>query len=160
MNPDQVDRILLQLMQDEFPLEGDPWGALARRLSVSSDEILFRVRRLQDSGILRRICPILESGKAGIGASTLVALQVPPDRVERVALIINGFPEVSHNYLRDHRYNIWFTLGSRDRKELEQTIQEIRDRCGTDCRSMIELPVKRRFKIDVRFPVSRKEEPA
>jgi len=154
MNPDRVDRLLLQLLQDEFPLEADdPWGVLGGKLSISGEEVLHRVNRLRASGILRGICPILESGKAGIGASTLVALHLPAGRVEEVAMIINDFPQVSHNYLRDHRYNLWFTLGARDREELEQLLQEIRDRCGLNGMNMIELPVKRRFKIDVRFPV-------
>ncbi len=153
MNPDRVDRLLLQLLQDEFPLEADPWAVLGGKLSISGEEVLHRVNRLQSSGILRGICPILESGKAGIGASTLVALRLPAGRVEEVAMIINAFPQVSHNYLRDHRYNLWFTLAARDREKLEQLLREIRDRCGLNGGDMIELPVKRRFKIDVRFPV-------
>jgi DNA-binding Lrp family transcriptional regulator len=157
MIPGSVDRLLLQLLQDEFPVEADPWGVLGRKLDISGEEVLHRVRRLQESGILRGICPILESGKAGIGASTLVALQLPPERVESVARIINGFPQVSHNYLRDHRYNLWFTLGARNREELDRLLGEIRERCGLNGRDMIELPVKRRFKIDVRFPVIRRE---
>lgn len=153
MTLDPADRLLLQLLQDEFPLEADPWEVLGRRLELGGEEVLDRVHRLQASGILRGICPILESGRAGIGASTLVALRVSPERVEEIARTINGFPQVSHNYLRDNRYNLWFTLGAADREELESVLHEIRERCGLQDADLIELPVKRRFKIDVRFPV-------
>jgi DNA-binding Lrp family transcriptional regulator len=157
MNPDPVDRRLLQLLQDEFPLETDPWGALGEKLGITGREVLQRVRSLEASGVLRGICPVLESRKAGIGASTLVALHVPPGMVDKIARIISGYPQVSHNYLRDHRYNLWFTLGARDREELEQVLRGIRERCGLNGSDFIELPAKRRFKIDVRFPVHQEE---
>jgi DNA-binding Lrp family transcriptional regulator len=153
MTLDPADLFLLQLLQDEFPLDPDPWEVLGRRLTLGAEEVLDRVRRLQVSGILRGICPILESGRAGIGASTLVALRVNPERVEEVARTVNGFPQVSHNYLRDNRYNLWFTLGAADREELESVLNEIRERCGLQDGDLLDLPVKRRFKIDVRFPV-------
>jgi DNA-binding Lrp family transcriptional regulator len=158
MNLDPLDRLLLQLLQDRFPLEADPWDVLGQHISLPSDDVLDRVRRLQSSGILRGICPILESGKAGIGASTLVALKVESGKIDRIARIINGFPEVSHNYLRNNPYNIWFTIGARDREELGRILGEIRERCGLNGCDMIELPVKRRFKIDVRFPVISEDE--
>jgi DNA-binding Lrp family transcriptional regulator len=158
MNPDPVDRLLLQLLQDDFPLEADAWGALGQQVSIGGEEVLNRVRSLQASGILRGICPILESGKTGIGASTLVALRLPPDKVEEMARFINSFPQVSHNYLRNHQFNLWFTVGARDREELEQLLQVIRDRCCPNSSDMIELPVKRRFKIDVRFPLIQQKE--
>jgi DNA-binding Lrp family transcriptional regulator len=153
MTLDPADQLLLQLLQDEFPLESDPWEFLGQRLTLGGEEVLDRVRRLQASGILRGICPILESGRAGIGASTLVALRVSPERVEEVARTINSFSQVSHNYLRDNRFNIWFTLGAADREELETILHEIRERCRLQDGDLIELPVKQRFKIDVRFPV-------
>ncbi len=155
MKTDSIDRALLQLMQDDFPLVPDPWKELGARLGVSDDEVLHRVQALRASGVLRGICPILESEKAGIGASTLVAMQVPSGRIEETARFINGFPQVSHNYLRNNRYNLWFTLGARDGAELQLVLGEIREHCGQNSSHMIELPVKRRFKIDVRFPVIR-----
>jgi DNA-binding Lrp family transcriptional regulator len=153
LNPDPLDSSVLRLLQDEFPLVPDPWKALGKELGLSGSEVLQRVRSLRSSGILKGVCPILESGKAGIGASTLVALKVPAMKVEEIALIINTFPQVSHNYQRDNRYNLWFTLGAADRLELESLLLTIRKRCGLKGSDMIELPVKRRFKIDVRFPV-------
>jgi DNA-binding Lrp family transcriptional regulator len=153
MNPDDTDRALLQLLQDEFPLVSDPWKNLGARLGISDNEVLHRVQALRASGVLRGICPILESEKAGIGASTLVAMQVPSGRIDEIAEIISAYPQVSHNYLREHRYNLWFTLGARDREELDLILGEIRTLCGLDGSDMIELPARRRFKIDVRFPV-------
>jgi siroheme decarboxylase len=153
MTPDFVDRLLLQFLQDEFPLEPDPWQVLGQKLNLSGEEVLRRVRNLRSCGILRGICPILESGKVGIGASTLVALRIPDGRVEEIAQTINGYPQVSHNYLRDHEYNLWFTLGARDRVELELILHQIKDRCRINGRDVLDLPIKRRFKIDVRFPM-------
>ncbi len=157
MIPDPVDRRLLQLLQDEFPLEPDPWGVLARRLEMNADELLHRVRGLRDTGVLRGISPVLDSARAGIGASTLVAVHVSRDRVDEIAELISGYPQVSHNYLRDHHYNLWFTLGARDEGELRQLLREIRERSGLNGTDMLELPVKRRFKIDVRFPVHKED---
>jgi DNA-binding Lrp family transcriptional regulator len=153
LNPDRLDRSLLQLLQDDFPLVPDPWENLGKELGISGSEVLERVRYLRSSGILKGICPILESRKAGIGASTLIALKIPPEKISRMAVVINEFSQVSHNYQRDNIYNLWFTVGAADREELESVLRTIRARCGLNDTDMIELPAKRRFKIDVRFPV-------
>jgi DNA-binding Lrp family transcriptional regulator len=155
MIQEPVDLRLLQLLQDEFPLETKPWDALGRRLDMSGEEVRRRVNRLLESGVLRAVCPVLESAKTGIGASTLVALHVAPEKVEEVAQGISAFAQVSHNYLREHQFNIWFTLAAKNREELECILFAIRQRWNLDGENMIELPVKRRFKIDVRFPIDR-----
>ena len=114
---------------------------------------MSRVGRLGEAGVLKSIGPVLEARRVGIGASTLVAMQVPPGRIEDISRIINSYGQVSHNYLRDNRFNVWFTLAAGDRNELSELLGEIRDRCGPEGAGLLDLPGRRRFKIDVRFPI-------
>lgn len=152
MTLDRLDRELLALLQDDFPLERDPWSALGGRLGLSGAEVLERCRRLADDGVIRMIEPVVEARQIGLAASTLVAMRVPPDAIEEVAAIVNAYDEVSHNYRREHDFTLWFTLAAPDRSRLEAVVAEIARRSGIGPPDLIELPTVRRFKIDVRFP--------
>ena len=149
----KVDAGLIRLLQDRFPLDLDPWGTIGAQLGMSPEEVLERVIGLKEDRVLRSVGPVLDSARIGVGASTLVAMQVSGERVEEVAGIVSSFGEVSHNYLRDNRFNLWFTLAARDRGELLGLLGEIRRRCNLNGAEVLELPARRRFKIDVRFPV-------
>jgi DNA-binding Lrp family transcriptional regulator len=109
------------------------------------------MQRLQDTGILRGVSPVLESRHLGITAATLVALRVPDSRIHEVARIINGYPEVSHNYRRDHAYSIWFTLAAASGDRMGEVLNEILERTGIPETDMLDLPTRQRYKIDVRF---------
>ena len=152
MTLDRLDRALLALLQDDFPLERDPWCAAGRRLGLSGAEVLERCRRLQKDGVIRMIGAVLEARQVGLAASTLVAMRVPPDAIEEVAALVNSYDEVSHNYRREHDFTLWFTLTAPDRIRLETVVAEISRRSGIGPPDLIELPTVRRFKIDVRFP--------
>ncbi len=151
MSLDPVDRRLLEALQDDFPLERDPWTALGRRLGLGGPEVLDRCRRLAADGVLRMIGPVIEARQVGLSASTLVAMRVPPERLEATAALVNTYRGVSHNYRRDHNYALWFTLAAPDRAQLEAIVAEIGARTGIVPPDLIELPTVRRFKIDVRF---------
>jgi DNA-binding Lrp family transcriptional regulator len=149
---DSVDRELLRLLQDDFPLERDPWSALGGRLGLPGRAVLDRCRRLADDGVLRMVGPVVDAGSVGLAASTLVAMRVPAGAIGKVAAIVNAYHEVSHNYRRDHDFALWFTLTAPDRARIDAIIAEIGDRTGIGPPDLIELPTVRRFKIDVRFP--------
>jgi DNA-binding Lrp family transcriptional regulator len=151
---DTLDRQLLEVLQDDFPLAPRPWREIGDRIGIPEGEVLRRVRRLTGEGIMLTVSPVLESARIGLAASTLVGMRVPPDRVDRFASIINREPGVSHNYLRDHDYNLWFTLAAPDGADLRRTVEEIAARTGVSPADLLDLPAVRRFKIGVRFRFS------
>ncbi len=145
---DDTDRQLINLIQLDFPLDSRPFHTLGCQIGISEAEVIDHLKRLTDIGVIRRIGPILNTKGLG-GASTLVAMQVPEDAIDGVASRINGFDEVSHNYLRPGAYNIWFTVSARSKKRLHEMISEIKA-LGYP---FLELPVTRLFKIGVKFEV-------
>jgi DNA-binding Lrp family transcriptional regulator len=148
---DRMDRRILQLVQDEFPLLPRVWEAVGTRLGIPAQEALLRVRRLQETGFIRCIAPVLESARVTKRASTLVGVRVPDERLHDVAAIISAYPEVSHNYERRHEFNLWFTLFAPDRAALNATLLEIQKKSGLVADAFLDLPVRRKFKIDVRY---------
>jgi siroheme decarboxylase len=149
----RTDLAVLDALQDELPLVPRPWAAVAERLGITESELLERVRRLQEAGILRNVSPVLESRRFGLSAATLVALRVPEERVAEVAAIVSSYPEVSHNYRRDHPYAIWFTLAARTEERLSEVLSEILARAGIPEEDALDLPTVQPYKIDVRFSV-------
>ena len=106
---DETDKRLLDLMQGRFPLHPRPYEAVAREAGVTEAEVLARVRRLLDERIIRQVTPIYDTRAFGYG-SMLVAAKVDPEHPWRAAKIVNSHPGVSHNYLRNHDFNMWFTI--------------------------------------------------
>jgi DNA-binding Lrp family transcriptional regulator len=149
--PDAVELKLLDLLQDEFPLNSSPWETIGEKIGLSGREVLARVQDLHSRGIIRRISPILETGRIGLLASTLVAMQVPGPDIPRVVAIINEYPQVSHNYEREHDYNVWFTLSTRDQDECTRLVREIIAKTGIPPERVLNLVTLERYKIDVRF---------
>lgn len=148
---DEIDKQLLQLTQDEFSIMKRPWKELGNRLKITEEEVLLRLKRLCNKGVIRKIGPILNTRKLGLSASTLIAMKVPEEKIEQVASIINEYESVSHNYQREHEYNLWFTIRTSDEKKLRRTIEEIKRRTEIPDANILDLPTLRMFKIDVRF---------
>jgi DNA-binding Lrp family transcriptional regulator len=145
---DKLDRELLNLTQREFPITSRPFLAISEDLGISEDDVLDRVRQLLASGIIKRIGPSFDAQSIG-HVSTLVAANVPSERLVEIAGIISSFPEVTHNYQRDMMYNLWFTLVARDSVVLEHTIDSIKEQTGIE--NLYLLPAERVFKIQVNF---------
>ena len=148
---DNIDKKLLDIVQGKFPLVAEPYGEIASLLEISEDEVLSRLERLKNDGIIRRIGAIFESKKLGY-SSTLCAIKAPDERVDEVAGIISEYIGVTHNYLREHHYNIWFTITARSQQELQRIMAEIREKSGIQ--DLIDLPTIRMFKIRVHFSMS------
>jgi DNA-binding Lrp family transcriptional regulator len=148
---DEIDKKLLQLTQDEFPITKRPWATLGSKLKITEEEVILRLKKLHREGIIRKIGPILDAGKLGLRASTLIAMKIPEDKIEKIANIVNEYKSVSHNYLREHEYNLWFTVTTSNKEELRRTIEEIKRRTGISETDVLDLPANRSFKIDVRF---------
>ncbi|MBW1992440.1 MAG: AsnC family transcriptional regulator, partial [Deltaproteobacteria bacterium] len=106
---DPLDRAILNEIQSHFPIVSRPYEEVGRRVGASEAEVLRRVQRLYDAGVIRRIGANFTSRKLGY-TSTLCAAEVPAEELERFAEVVNRYPGVTHNYLRRHRYNVWFTL--------------------------------------------------
>ena len=90
----------------------------------------------------------------GLHAATLVALHVPDERIDEIAAVISSYPEVSHNFRRDHYYSLWFTLAAKDREGIRKVLDEILDRTGIPASDALDLPTVQKMKIDVRFSFS------
>ncbi len=146
---DEIDKKILNAIQLDFPLAHRPFRELGNRLGLKEEDVIKRIKRLQAEGAIRRIGPIINTKKTG-GVSTLVALKAPSGRVDEIAQIINGYDEVSHNYLRPAEFNIWFTLSAESEKKMQEILKEIGDKTG--CQVM-NLPTKRLFKIGVKFNI-------
>jgi len=149
--PDMVDRHILDVLQDDIPLVPRPFAAIARRLKIPEQVLLDRLQRLQDEGIVRGISPVLESRHMGLSAATLVALHVPEERIREIAAIISSYPEVSHNFRRDHNYALWFTLSAKNEEDIRRVLREIVRRTGIPETDVLNLPTVRKLKVDVRF---------
>ncbi len=143
---DDVDRRLLNLMQGSFPLQPRPYAAVASEALISEDEVLLRVRHLLDERIIRQVTPIYDTRALGYG-SMLVAAKVDPEHPWRAAKIINSHPGVSHNYLRNHEFNMWFTLAVEGDSKLglQGTLDLMQELTGAT--SIRQLPTLKLFKI-------------
>ena len=143
---DETDKRLLNLMQGSFPLAERPYAEVARRAELSEDEVLRRTRRLLDERIIREVTPIFDTRVLGY-SSMLVAAKVDAEHPWRAAKIINEHPGVSHNYLRDHDFNLWFTIATEPGSKLglQGTLDVLAELTGAQ--SIRQLPTLRLFKI-------------
>src|SRR4051794_578408 len=133
-------------MQGRFPLEPRPYESVARAADVSEDEVLRRVQHLIDERIIRQVTPIFDTRALGY-SSMLVAAKVDPENPHRAAQVINAHPGVSHNYLRNHEFNLWFTIATEPDSALglEGTLEVLARESGAE--SVRQLPTLKLFKI-------------
>ena len=144
---DHIDKRLLDIIQTGFPLEPRPYAALGRELGISEEEALDRVRKLKADKIIRRLGANFQSSSLGF-RSTLCAAKVPEDKLDAFITDVNAQPGVTHNYLRNHAYNVWFTLIAPSPESVRKTLDGISARNGIP---ILNLPATRLYKIRVDF---------
>jgi DNA-binding Lrp family transcriptional regulator len=150
MRMDDLDRRILDALQYDFPLSERPFDVLAERLGLDAVLLWQRVELMMEQGVIRRLGASIDSRKLGL-CSTLAAVRVKPDDVERAADVIARYREVTHSYLRDHEFNIWFTIIALDNGKIAAILEEIRTDLLLDSSDVLNLPMKRMFKLDARF---------
>ena len=144
---DRGDRLLLNHAQDDFPVCARPFRKLGERVSMSEEEVLSRLRRLLDAGAISRFGPILDAPRLG-GERTLAAMHVPPERFDEVAGFINSLPSISHNYEREHHFNLWFVISSEDEREIARTLRTVQEKTSLE---VLNLPSEEEYFLGVRF---------
>jgi DNA-binding Lrp family transcriptional regulator len=145
---DEIDKKILNILQKEFPLEERPFLIVAKRCGIGEDEVINRVQRLKDSGIIRRIGAVFDGSKLG-RVGTLCAARVPEDKLEMFVRAVNAFPGVTHNYLRSNEYNVWFTATAASRQQIDSFLAGLKESTGVT--DILDMRAVRVFKIDASF---------
>jgi DNA-binding Lrp family transcriptional regulator len=149
MELDSLDKAILNEIQSHFPIVSRPYAEVGGRVGAPEAEVMRRVQAMMDSGVIRRIGANFTSRKLGY-TSTLCAAHVPEERLALFVEVVNRYPGVTHNYLRRHHFNVWFTLIAESVERLEQILTEISQASGVE---VLSLPAEEVFKIKVDFPV-------
>jgi DNA-binding Lrp family transcriptional regulator len=151
---DETDKRLMNLLQSSFPLDPEPFALVASEAELELDDVLARTQRLLDGRIIREITPIFDTRALGY-ESMLVAAKVDSEHPQRAAQIVNAHPGVSHNYLRTHDFNLWFTIATPPDSKLglKGTLEALMEETGAE--SMRELPTLTLFKINMNLEMEK-----
>ena len=141
-----IDQRLLNDYQHGFPLSAAPYADIAHELGITEDEVISRLQALKASGAISRVGAVVRPNT--IGVSTLAAIEVPPAELERIAAIVSAFPEVNHNYEREHAINLWFVITARNDLHRAEVLADIAAQTGYAVHS---FPLERDFHIDLGF---------
>jgi DNA-binding Lrp family transcriptional regulator len=144
---DEVDRMLVNRLQDGIDVVERPFAAVAAELGIAEPEVCGRLQRLVDEGWLSRFGPMIDAQALG-GAFTLAALRVPAHDFERVAALVNAHPEVAHNYRREHPFNMWFVVATERPEGVGELLAAIERETG--CRA-IDLPKEREYYLRLKL---------
>jgi DNA-binding Lrp family transcriptional regulator len=148
---DDVDRELLNALQWDFPVVPRPFAALAERLGLTESEVLERTQAVKDAGVLRQLSAIFDTRALGY-SSALVAARVDPDRVDDAAAVISEHPGVSHNYKRNHSYNLWYTLAVPPGEDFDAHLDVLHHASGAIVTR--KLPTLQLYKIGVKLDMT------
>lgn len=143
---DATDRLIVNSLQEGFPLSPRPYAEAATRLGLSEAELMSRLGRMRDTGVITRFGPFYDAAAIG-GAFCLCAMEVPAARFEAVAAMVNAHPEVAHNYQREHRLNMWFVLATETAEAVEAVADEIEAETGL---AVLRFPKLQEFFIGFR----------
>jgi siroheme decarboxylase len=141
-----LERRLLNDYQHDFPLSPTPYADIAHKLRVSEAEVLAALTRLQQQGAVSRVGAVLRPNTVGV--STLAAMAVPNTELETVAQLVSAYPEVNHNYEREHALNLWFVVTAPDSERLQQVLDEIAAHSGYE---VLPFPLLEDYHIDLGF---------
>ena len=145
---DELDKTILNRIQTRFPLTPRPFASIAQELGTTEKEVLTRVSRLKETGIIRRIGGNFVPGKVGF-VSTLCTAQVPEEKVALFTRTVNRFPGVTHNYLRENSFNVWFTFIAPSMEVIRDNLARIAEKTGV--KRILNLPATHVFKIKAKF---------
>ncbi len=146
---DTLDRAIINQLQGGFPVSERPYREIAERLGATENELIRRLERLLEKKLLTRFGPMYNAERLGGGLS-LAAMEVPEADYQRVAEEVNAFPEVAHNYARDHRLNMWFVLATETPERIDAVIEDIEQRTGC---TVFNMPKLEEFFIGLKFEV-------
>jgi DNA-binding Lrp family transcriptional regulator len=147
---DDIDRAILNRIQSDFPIASRPFLVVAQELDLEEDEVIRRITQLKDRGIIRRIGANFVPGRLGF-VSTLCAARVPEDKISLFSEIVNKYPGVTHNYRRDHEFNVWFTFIAESMDRIESHLKEIASKTGVT--EILNLPATKVYKLKAQFEV-------
>ena len=145
---DPVDRAIVNALQGEFPICERPFAAAAEALGIGEEDLIARIDRMLADGTLTRFGPLFDAARMG-GAFTLAAMAVPAADVERVAAIVNAFPEVAHNYAREHELNLWFVVATATPEGIDDAVRRIEAATGL---AVLAFPKEREYFVELRLP--------
>lgn len=149
-----ADARLVDHLHGGFPLVDRPFAAVSAALGCSEDEVIERLRRLLAQGVLTRFGPLFQIERAG-GQFVLAAIAVPEARFHEVAALVNAWPEVAHNYRREHRLNMWFVVAAESPAEAERVLLGIEAACGLP---VLAFPKEREFGVELRLAAGKPED--
>lgn len=144
---DATDRAVVNALQGGFPISARPFADAARPLGLGEDELIARIVRLRETGILSRFGPMYHAGNMG-GALVLAAMKVPSADFDSVAEIVNGFPEVAHNYERAHALNMWFVVATETEAEADAVFRRIEQATGL---AVLAMPKLQEFFVELKL---------
>ena len=145
---DSVDKTLLNRIQSDFPIDARPFARIAEELGLSEEQVLNRVHRLRQNDVIRRIGGNFSPDRLGY-YSTLCTAKVPEEKIDLFTRTVNMYAGVTHNYMRDHEFNIWFTFIAPSRDQIAESLEEISRQTGVS--PILNLPATRVFKISANF---------
>jgi DNA-binding Lrp family transcriptional regulator len=144
---DEMDRNIINSLQGDFPIEDHPYQIVAQRLGIEENELLDRLEILLENRTLTRFGPMYDIQKLG-GSFSLCAIRVPTERFEEVTEIVNSFPEVAHNYERDHEFNMWYVLATESLAQIDTTNLAIEKQTGL---KVYNMPKIQEFFVGLHF---------
>ncbi len=144
---DEIDKKIINALQDGFPICDAPYQRVAAHLGLGEQELIDRLKTLLDNGTLTRFGPLYNAELMG-GALTLAAIKVPIERFDEITEIINSFPEVAHNYARNHELNMWFVIATETPRQIQQTISAIERLTGL---TVYNMPKKQEYFVNLKL---------
>lgn len=147
--PSEKQMQILAAIQEDFPLSRRPFLDIANRLRLEEEDVIHAIKKLRESGLIRKMGAVINPKKIGY-VSLLAAATVPEDSIDSVANIINEYPGVTHNYLREGEPNIWFTLTEPDFDTLDENLKNIEDKIGFP---LLRMPMTKKYKIGVKLDI-------
>jgi len=148
INLTKLQQKIINNYQRDFPLSPNPYQEIAERFDTTEEEVIYAISTLNEQKILSRVGAVFDHKKAG--ASTLAAIAVPSEQLEKVAAIVNQFEQVNHNYEREHDYNLWFVATASDLQALNQVLEQIELLTGLP---VLVLPMEASYHIDLGFNI-------